>query len=130
MLLTPWKTIARDNCGELLENPVVLWNLKNSSYLPLKQLGGLNITTEETIQNPESVIDTIAGHFSIKKRGGGFRNYEKSTKDSSKNFAYYQDYYLNEKWREEISEEAVSLINQSIDKSLMKRFGFSVIGDK
>lgn len=127
-LQTPWKTLARDNCEELLENPIVLWNIKNASYLPLVDLNGLNITTESTVQDPEAIVDLISKHFSIEKRGKKFLNYEKSTKDTSKNFAYYQDYYLNERWRDDVSDEAISIINKVIDKSLMKRFGYQVIG--
>ena len=128
-LQTPWKTVARDNCEKLLEGPIVLWNIKNTSYLPLVDLNGLNITTEGTVRDPEAIIDMISSHFSIKKRRSEFLNYEKSTKDVSKNFAYYQDYYLNERWRDEISENAIAIINKAVDKSLMKRFGYEMLGN-
>lgn len=126
-LQTAWKTDARDNCEKQLENPIVLWNVKNNSYLQLADLNGLNVTTERTIQNPESVIDTISSHFSIKKLGNKFSNHEKSTKDQSKDSAYYQDYYLNERWRDEISENAIEIINKTVDKTLMKHFGYEVL---
>ena len=128
-LQTAWKTDGRDNCEKLLESPIVLWNVKNTSYLQLANLNGLNITTERTIQDPESVVDMIGSHFSIKKRGNKFLNYEKSTKDVSKNFAYYQDYYLNERWRDKISENAIAIINKTVDKTLMKHFGYEVLGN-
>jgi len=128
-LQTAWKTDARDNCEKLLESPIALWNIKNTSYLELADLNGLNITTERTIQDPESVIETIGSHFSIKKRGNKFLNYEKSTKDVNKDFSYYQDYYLNERWRDEISENAIEIINKTVDKTLMKHFGYEVLGN-
>lgn len=128
-LQTTWKTDSRDNCEKLLENPITLWNVKNASYLQLADLNGLNITTEKTVQDPESVIDTISNHFSIKKRGNRFINHEKSTKDQSKDFSYYQDYYLNERWRDEISENAIAIINKTVDKTLMKKFGYEVLGN-
>lgn len=127
-LQTEWKTNARDNCEKLLKNPIELWNLKNASYLQLAELGGLNITTEDVIRDPEAIINTIAGHFSIKKRVDEFLNYEDSTKDVKKDFAYYQDYYLNERWREGISGDAIAIINNTVDRTLMKRFGYEVIG--
>jgi len=128
-LQSEWETDARDNCGKVLESPVVLWNIKNTSYLQLANLNGLNVTTERTIQDPESVVDMIGSHFSIKKRGNKFLNYMKSTKDVSKDFAYYQDYYLNERWHDEISENAIAIINKAVDKALIKRFGYEVLGN-
>ncbi len=50
-----------------------------------------------------------------------------STKDKSNNFAYYQDYYLNERWRDNLSEEAISIINEAVDKNLMNHFGYEVL---
>ena len=127
-LRTPWTTEPRDNCKRLLPNPIELWNIKNASYLQLKAIGGLNLTTESVIDKPESIIDTLSTHFSISLCRDQFLNYEKSTKDSSKNSAWYQDYYLNERWRGDLSDNAVSTINQSLDLTLMKHFAYKVIG--
>ena len=126
-LQTPWKTTGRDNCESLLASPIALWNVKNASYLLLEKLNGLNITTESTFQNPESVIEKISDHFSIDRLSARFLNYEKSTKDESRNFAYYQDYYLNEKWRDSLSEKAVAIISRTVDKNLMSHFGYGVL---
>jgi len=127
-LKTPWKTVARDNCEKLLDSPIALWNIKNASYLQLAKLNGLNITTESTFQNPEYVIEKISNHFSIERLSDEFINYEKSTKDESKNFAYYQDYYLNEKWRDNLSGQATAIINKAVDKNLINYFGYGVLG--
>ena len=128
-LQTPWRTDGRDGCDKLLDSPVALWNIKNASYLQLAAVNGLNITTEKIINDPESVINQISRHFSIPKRSEVFLNLEDSTKDASKNFAYYQDYYLNEKWRENLSEHAIDIINRKVDKNLMQHFGYTVIGE-
>jgi len=66
-------------------------------------------------------------HFSIDKLCDEFINYERSTKDQSKDSNYYRDYYLNEKGRREISSEAMSIINDSVDKELMSHFGYKVL---
>lgn len=123
-----WKTVARDNCGELLESPVALWNIKNTSYLQLADLNGLNLTTESTVQEPAAVIEKISGHFSIDKRSDLFINHEKFTKDGSKDFAWYQDYYSNERWRDKLSVEAISIISAAVDKNLMSHFRYEVLG--
>ncbi len=127
-LRSPWKTVARDNCGELLESPVALWNLKNNSYLQLADLNGLNMTTESSVQDPAGVIERISDHFSIDRCSDRFFNYEKSTKDASKDFAFYQDYYSNERWRDKLSVEAISIISAALDKNLMSHFGYEVLG--
>ena len=53
--------------------------------------------------------------------------YEQSTKAENKDSNYYRDYYLNEKWRDKISNEAVSAINERVDKTLMSYFGYRVL---
>jgi len=126
-LRSPWKTEPRDNCEKHLEGPIALWNIKNASYLQLLDLNGLNLTTESIIRNPESVIDCISNRFTIGRRSRKFLNYEKSTKDDSKNFAYYQDYYLNERWRNDLSDKAISIINNKVDTNIMKHFGYKII---
>ncbi|GMR15398.1 MAG: hypothetical protein BMS9Abin30_1026 [Gammaproteobacteria bacterium] len=127
-LQTPWKTVARDNCENLLASPIALWNMKNAAYLRLGIFDGLNIMTESTFQNPESVIEKISHHFSIDRLSDNFLNYEKSTKDESKNFAYYRDYYVNERWREDLSARATSIIGKAVDRNLMRHFGYKVLG--
>lgn len=126
-LQAPWKTVTRDNCENQLASPIALWNIKNASYLQLVNLNGLNITTESTIQDPESVITKISNHFSIDRLSTKFLNYEKSTKDKTRDFTYYQDYYLNQRWRNNLSEQATSIINATVDRNLMSHFGYEVL---
>ena len=123
----PWKTTRRDNVPRMLASPIELWNLKNRSYLALAELGAMNITTERIFAGPEAVIDTISEHFGIPRLAGEFRDYERSTKDHTKDSAYYRDYYLNEKWRNEIPPGAVERINAAVDRSLMKHFGYGLL---
>lgn len=123
----PWKTVHRSNCERIIPNPIELWNQKNRSYLPLKNLGGINMTSREIIKDPEATIDKIVDHFSLEKRTDKFLNYEQSTKKSSKDFEYYQDYYLNERWKDDLSGEAIDIINKHLDEELMEYFGFQKI---
>lgn len=126
-LQTPWQTSHRDNTKPWLSSPIGLWNIKNASYLQLFRLGVLNLTTESTFVDPEAVIERIHKTYSITKLSDKFLNYEQSTKDESKDTNYYRDYYLNEKWRDELSVHAISIINERIDKTLMSRFGYDVL---
>lgn len=126
-LLTPYKSVGRDNCSRVLRNPVELWNVKNLSYLQLTGANVLNITTESIFENAEAVINKISDKFAIPKISLNFINYEKSTKDKSKNSTYYRDYYLNEKWRDSLSIDAIKIINDYVDKQLMSYFGYAVL---
>jgi len=126
-LSSPWKTVGRENCKTILRNPIELWNVKNSSYLQLAELNSLNITTESIFEDPRQVIDNISNQFSIDKISSEFVNCEESTKDQSKNTTYYRDYYLNERWRDGLSKDAISIINETVDKDLMSHFGYAVL---
>lgn len=122
-----WMTTRRDNCERWLSNPVELWNIKNRSYLGLAGLDALNLTSENVLDDPAKVIDQISETFGITRKSDDFINYEKSTKDSKKNSNYYRDYYLGEKWRDELSNVAITQINKSLDMDLMQHFGYQVL---
>ncbi|MCP4550824.1 MAG: hypothetical protein GY834_02020 [Bacteroidetes bacterium] len=122
-----WKTIGRDNTQGNLSSPIELWNIKNRSYLQLDTNNVINITTESMFQDAGNIIHEISKRFSIEKKSDEFINYERSTKNKSKDSVYYRDYYLSEKWRENLSRDAITIINESIDKDLMVHFGYSVL---
>lgn len=126
-LRSPWKTVGRDNCQKDLPSPVMLWNVKNSSYLQLRRLGGMNLTIESVLRDPENIVEKLSSHFGIDRVSGEFVNYERSTKGENKSFADYQSYYLNERWREVLSEESILIINEAVDKDLMDYFGYEVL---
>jgi len=127
-LTTPWRTVGRENADPVLSSPVELWNVKNRSYLPLAGLGGLNITTEALFADPAGIIEPIAAEFDIPRRSRQFIDYEASTKnDPGKSGTVYRDYYLGEKWRDELSARAVGIINERVDRSLMTSFGYPLI---
>lgn len=122
-----WKTIGRDNTQGDLSSPIELWNVKNKSYLQLDIKKTINITTEDLFQDAGKVIHRISERFSIERKSGEFINYERSTKSKDKDGTYYRDYYLTEKWREDLSRDAIATINESIDKDLMAHFGYSIL---
>ena len=127
-LRLPWKTIGRDNIDDsMLKNPIELWNIKNNSYLQLSGEKTLNVTSESIFQNPEDIIEKISRQFCIKRLSGGFIDYTRSTKDKSKDSNHYRDYYLNEMWRNEISSEAIAIINETVDQKIMSHFGYSIL---
>ncbi len=124
-----WQTIGRGNLNRrVLKSPMELWNLKNASYLALaKALPCVRLTTESIFVEPEAAIDRIAGEFRIPKRSEQFVNFERSTKDWSKDTDYYRDYYVNEKWRDKLSPQAIEKINSLVDRELMREYGYKLI---
>tara|TARA_B100001093_G_C26573512_1_gene904017 strand:- start:542 stop:745 length:204 start_codon:yes stop_codon:yes gene_type:complete len=56
-----------------------------------------------------------------------FIDYVRSTKEVSKDSNYYRDFYLSEKWRHDLSDEAIEAINESVDEDLMAHFGYQVL---
>jgi len=126
-LITPWKTLGRENCSKILKSPIDLWNKKNASYLQLDGINSLNIKTEYIYQDPIDIINKISDRFHIHKISNEFENYTLSTKDENKDFTYYRRYYLEEMWRDSISKDAISIIGESVDKNLMNHFGYDVL---
>jgi hypothetical protein len=123
-LRSPWKTIYRDKTETFISNPMELWNIKNTSYIQLKKLNALNITTERIFEDAKAVIDRISSHFSIGKLSDKFIDYHQSTKDKNKDSNFYRGYYLNEKWRDNLSKDAIAIINEKIDRNLMAYFKY------
>lgn len=126
-LQTPWKTVKRENLPSVLDSPIELWNLKNSSYLQLNKFKSLNLISENLIQYPEETVELMSNHFAINKTSKTFKNYEQSTKDMLKNSLYYQDFYRNERWKDELTKDSVTIINKSLDIELMAYFGYEII---
>ena len=78
--------------------------------------------------DPERVISDIAAKTNALKKQITFLNREPSTKkNTDKDRANYTDYYLNQRWRAELSDKAVSLINASVDKSLMQQYRYELV---
>lgn len=123
-LATPWKPVFRDNVTSSGLNPIVVWNLKNRSYLNLLPLNGQTITAESIFSDPDAVVHQLADHFGLKWQGSGFRDFEQSTKENDKDTHYYRDYYLNNRWREKLSDSAVDVINRYLDKKLVAHYGY------
>ncbi|RME83006.1 MAG: hypothetical protein D6775_09295 [Caldilineae bacterium] len=107
---------------------MALWNLKNASYLGLRSYPRcLNLRYEDLLTSPEATIVRIRDQFSLRARAKQFDNVEKSTKEPGKDFTYYRDYYLNERWRQELSAEAVRLINERLDASVARALGYEIL---
>ena len=129
-LTTPWAKVKRENVAGDIPGPVELWNIKNASYIQLqRKLPVLNLTFEKLLENPEQVLHQIGRQFHVEWKVDSFINYEQSAKrfhveDESKSTQFYRDYYLNEKWKSEMSPLLISIINARLDDDVMNHFGY------
>lgn len=125
-LVTPWKTVGRENGPNAFSNPVAMWNCKNRSYLELDGRSPVvNLRYEDLLADPESVIHRIANRFDVKLRGKAVINVDQSTKEKSvKDFQYYREYYLQQNWKRELGREAIDIINDRLDEQLLTYFGY------
>ena len=124
-LTRPWHTVGRENMHERVMSPVELWNKKNSSYLALAQNHPtLNIKFEDLLADSERILCLICETFTYRWKVKMFSNYNRSTKGENKDTQFYQDYYLNERWKEKLSGEALAIINRQLDDGIMSRFGY------
>ena len=128
-LQSEWSTVARDNSIRVFRNPIELWNVKNRSYFNLPDSKTLRFKTESLFEDPEKIINDISDTLGVRRLSGKFVNYESSTKDKSKNFDYYKDYYLAEKWRSSLHDDEIKLINESLDPDVMLFFGYNIISE-
>jgi len=124
-LTAPWKTVGRENAPSLLSSPIELWNIKNTSYIQLKNsLPAFNIKFEDLLEDPKAVLRQISTEFSIPLKTSEFINYEQSTKDQAKTYDFYRDYYLNEKWKNQLSGRVIKIINAALSNKLLNIFGY------
>ena len=90
-----WLVQKRDNHDSTgYQNPIELWNSKNSSYMALKELlpeQTINIRYEDLLEHPETSISEFSDLSGIQKTPV-FLNLLRSTKEQSKSFSYYQKF--------------------------------------
>ena len=122
-LISPWLTTMRENAPKEIANPILLWNQKNASYVQLKyKFPCINLNYEDLLLKPESVIEEISDKFKLRRKSQKFKNLTKSTKGDKKDFSFYQRYYLEEKWKENLSHEAVDIINKYLGEDLLNYY--------
>ena len=124
-LRSPWLTVGRENSPKEIENPMILWNIKNASYIQINEKkSGINLRYEDLLLDPEKVLEDIRNVFGLEKNLQKFINLEWSTKGDKTVFTDYQKYYLEEKWKQKLSEEAINIINKYLDDKLLSYYQY------
>ena len=129
-LTSRWHTLKRDNTPyRVVQNPIVLWNIKNASYISLAgSQPTVTLRFEDLLAAPADAISCLADRFFLSWKNERFQAYEQSTKgDYDKNTGTYRDYYLNERWRNRLSSNAIKIINQYLDPKVVEYFGYDLL---
>jgi len=124
----PWHPLPRDRMDGPVASPVELWNRKNAAYLELgKAFRCANVVYEELVADPTAGVAAIAAALELGRRRGDVVNVEESTKGDDQSFASYRDHYVNERWRAELSADAVRRVNERLDRGVCERFGYEIL---
>lgn len=104
--------------------PIDLWNTKVKSYIDANNRGiGIIIKYEDILTDPLKELNKIFYRLNLEE-ALTFTNYERSTKEKTYDFNYYKRYYLEEDWRDKISEEAKEIIYSLIDWHLCDQLSY------
>jgi hypothetical protein len=128
-LRSKWRLVKRDNLGEQTVSPPELWNAKARSYLELiERLSRRNmafqvVRFEDFVVDQKAVFDDLK--TLLRQPAEEPVVVTTSTKESDKNYQYYQEYYGGQKWREEIGEEAHRIIDGSIDWGVARDLSYA-----
>ncbi len=131
-LKTPCPVVRREHAARAFQNPVELWNVKNRALLELSKskLPVILLRYEDVLAAPEIAVENVAS-ISKLKMNDAFQGVYLSTKgEDGRHFEEYRSYYLDEKWRTNLSEENVRRINRDLDHKLCGELGYEVINPK
>jgi hypothetical protein len=130
-LLAPWPDSAgRERLDRPHNNAIEIWNRKNAAYLRLADgVRCLNLRYEDLVLDPAVTLQDIASRFEVPFATDSFEALEESTKneDGAKDFAWYRDYYGQERWRAQLDARVVGIINEHLDDEVLAGFGYERI---
>ncbi len=111
-------------------NPVIMWNIKNQSYLDLKERVSQYILFryEDLIEDFKTELNRFADQFSLEKPEL-YKNINNLLTHTHgiKSQSFHRDYYLEERWKHNLRGKHIDFINEHLDKSLMKQLNYSLL---
>jgi hypothetical protein len=127
-LRQPWATVARENHPQPFANPIELWNAKHQAYEQLaRHCPCLLLRYEDLLADPAREIRRIAQQFNL-RQNSPFTPIRASAKgESHKDFSFYQDYYLAQRWRQALSQAQIHLINRTLNPQTVAAMGYSML---
>jgi hypothetical protein len=112
------------------QNPVVLWNIKNASYVQMKSYvdNFMLINYEDLLSNPKDIIQVIADKTD-QKMPLFFKNmqYVLSGSKGKTSHRFHTEHYLDGKWKKNLTKVHVQQINGFLDEKLMEELNYTFI---
>lgn len=111
-------------------NPTIMWNVKNDSYLKLKEFVRNHeiVKYEDILKDPNKFLDELSEKYDIEKPAF-YKNINNllTNKHGIKHQKFHKEYYLHERWRMKLRHEHVELINKFLDKDLMEKLNYTFL---
>jgi hypothetical protein len=127
-----WNATYFENGPKFYESPIELWNAKQASYLEFmsSNFNVYMIRYEDLLLDPEDIFNKVRTKFNLSKSDKFFTNASMSMKgEADKDFSYYKEYYLHERWREKLTHEHISTINSRLNPDIVTRLGYTLLND-
>lgn len=123
-----WKLLQRDNLDNDTMLPGGLWSAKARSHLAFAETLARRNVAFRIVKFEDFVVDQRASFGALKPLLSDAADdpaiIRDSTKDRSKDHAYYRDYYGRERWTEEIDGESAEIIRRTVDWSVAGDLGY------
>lgn len=120
--------LGRDRLKCRTITPPHLWNSKMESYLTFIDQMEKHGIRHRVLKFEDLVTDQATVFSSIDEQlidpARQISIVEKSTKDDSKNYEYYRNYYGNSLWATEIDEQSRNIIGREIDWKVAGQFHY------
>lgn len=127
LVTSPWTTVGRECAPPQFAGAVDMWNRKYAACLALPGERTVNLRYEDLLGDPATQIATVAKRLGLAQRHAAFSNVESSTKRSAQGFEDYRRYYLEERWREKLTDRELALIGERLDPAVMAAYGYEVL---
>lgn len=134
---TPWQPRGRDRIGTAAVTPMALWNAKLGAYLELQNHlkdAGYAVRVVHFEDFAMGQLDVLEGLrpdlLNLASQPQALEKAAKATDQGTRDATYYRDYYGQERWKADISEEAHKVIRAGIDWQIAKAFGYQDWGSR
>lgn len=117
----------RENIGPDPLTPVEVWNRKGRGYLELRAQAArcLILPYEDFLRDEAAIVARLADHFGL-QRLPGHQPVVSGVKRSNRAVTReaYLDYYLKERWKDELTPENIIYINGLLDFDLVANLDY------
>lgn len=126
-----WKTRGRERLSRREVSATELYNVKMAGFADLQErlaasgLGYSVVRQEDFAIDQEAVFVRLAPHLT--QPAAAFHTLDASTKDKRKSRAYYEDYYGNQRWKDEIDPASSERLREEIDWGAVENLGYAPI---